>query len=176
VGIVTDTLGFRTPSTTASTLRTAATLMEWGASLSDINERMFNTRSMPALRLWGQVLSRARMEPGLVWTDITEEMLKQCGATMEDADMLVDFIRGVPGTAAAILFSEQDGKVRVSMRTSIALSACDFAGTFGGGGHARAAGCTLAGSMSEVQALVMGEARRRLGVAAEHASDQEQRA
>jgi bifunctional oligoribonuclease and PAP phosphatase NrnA len=175
VGIVTDTLGFRTPSTTASTLRTAATLMEWGASLSEINERIFNTRSLPALRLWGQVLSRARTEDGLVWADITGEMLEQCGATLEDADMLVDFIRGVPGTVAAFLFSEQDGKVRVSMRTSVLLSACDLAGSLGGGGHARAAGCTLSGSMAEVQALVVGEARRRLGLAAESGRDQEQR-
>jgi bifunctional oligoribonuclease and PAP phosphatase NrnA len=176
LGIITDTLGFRTPSTTPATLRTAATLMEWGASLSEINDRVFNTRSLPALRLWGQVLSRVRSEDGLVWADITEDMLRQCGATAEDADMLVDFMRGVPGTVAAFLFSEQEGRVKVSMRSSAELSACDFAVSFGGGGHARAAGCTLEGSMSEVQALVIGEARRRLGVAAGHGEDQEQRA
>jgi bifunctional oligoribonuclease and PAP phosphatase NrnA len=176
LGIVTDTLGFRTSATTASTLRTAATLMEWGASLSDINEQVFNTRSFPALRLWGNVLSRARVEDGLVWADITGDMLEQCGATLEDADMLVDFIRGVPGTVAAFLFSERGGKVRVSIRSSLGFSACDFAGSLGGGGHARAAGCTLSGTMAEVQAQVIGEARRRLGVSTGRADGQEQRA
>lgn len=168
VGIVADTLSFRTPSTTAATLRAAASLMEWGASLPEINQRIFNTRSLPALRLWGQVLSRARMDHGLVWSDITSEMLEQCGATLEDADMLIDFIAGVPGTAAAFLFSEQGGKVRASMRTSAELNASELALCFGGGGHARAAGCTLEGPMEQVQQKLLGEARRRLRVAGEH--------
>lgn len=166
VGIVTDTLGFRTPSTSARTLRVAATLMERGASLSRISERIFNTRSPRTLSLWGRVLSRTRVEEGLVWADITSEMLAECGATLEDADTLVDFIAGVPQTSGAFLFSEQGGKVRVSMRTSGRLDAAALAKSFGGGGHARAAGCTLEGSMSQVQALLLGEARLRLGMVA----------
>ncbi|MGE5618159.1 MAG: DHH family phosphoesterase [Sphingomonadaceae bacterium] len=166
VGIVTDTLGFRTPATSARTLRTAATLMERGASLSLISERVFNTRSPRTLWLWGRVLSRTRVEDGLVWADITSDMLAECGATLEDADTLVDFIAGVPRTNAAFLFSEQRGKVRVSMRTSAELDAAALAKSFGGGGHARAAGCTLEGSIADVQALLLGEARRRLGMVA----------
>ncbi|MHB0869776.1 MAG: DHH family phosphoesterase [Chloroflexota bacterium] len=164
VGIVTDTLGFRTPSTSARTLRIAATLMERGASLSRISERIFNTRSPRTLSLWGRVLSRTRVEDGLAWADITSEMLAECGATLEDADTLVDFIAGVPQASGAFLFSEQGGRVRVSMRTSDELDAAALAKGFGGGGHMRAAGCTLEGSMSQVQALVLGEARRRLRV------------
>jgi phosphoesterase RecJ-like protein len=166
MGILTDTLGFRTPATSARTLRVAATLMERGASLSRISERIFNSRTPRTLRLWGRVLSGTKVEDGLVWSEITSDMLAECGATLEDADMLVDFIAGVPQTDAAFLFSEQEGKVRVSMRTSGALDAAAMAKRFGGGGHARAAGCTLEGSMSEAQARLMLEARRRLGMAA----------
>ena len=175
VGILTDTLGFRTPATTARTLRVAAGLMERGASLSRISERIFNTRSPRTLRLWGSVLSRTRVQDGLVWADITEEMLKECDADLEDADTLVDFIAGVPQARAAFLFSEQEGQVRVSMRTSRDLDAAALARTFGGGGHTRAAGCTVEGSMAEVQALVMGEARRRLGLAATRGEEQQPR-
>ncbi len=166
VGIVADTLGFRTPSTSALTLRIAATLMERGASLSKISELTFNTRTPRAIRLWGRVLSRTRVEDGLVWSDITSEMLAECGATLEDADRLVDFIAGVPEAKGTFLFSEQDGKVRVSMRTSEALDAAALAKSFGGGGHIRAAGCTLDGPMSQVQTLLLGEARKRLGMVA----------
>lgn len=166
MGIVTDTLGFRTPATSARTLRVAATLMERGASLSRISERIFNTRSSRTLRLWGRVLSRTHVEDGLVWADITGQMLEECEASLEDADTLVDFIAGVPESSAAFLFSEQAGKVRVSMRTTERLNAADLAKTFGGGGHARAAGCTLVGTMIDVQALVLAEARKRLGVVA----------
>ncbi len=164
VGIVTDTLGFRTSATSAHTLRVAATLMERGASLSTIAERIFNSRSPRAVSLWGRVLSRTRVEDGLAWADITSEMLAECDATLEDADRLVDFIAGVRQASAAFLFSEQDGKVRVSMRSSGGLDAAALAKDFGGGGHVRAAGCTLEGSMSQVQALLLGEARRRLGM------------
>ncbi len=164
VGIVTDTLGFRTATTSAATLRIAASLMERGASLSSISERIFNTRSPRALSLWGRVLSRTRVEDGLVWADITSEMLAECEASLEDADSLVDFIAGVPQASAAFLFSEQGGRVRVSMRTTGELDAAALAKSFGGGGHVRAAGCTLEGSMSQVQALLLEEARKRLGM------------
>lgn len=166
VGIVADTLGLRTPATSASTLRVAASLMEMGVSLAQINERIFNTRSPRTLRLWGRVLSRARVEDGVVWADITGEMLDECQAKLEDADNLVDFIAGVPETSAAFLFTEQDGKVRVSMRTSGDLDAAELAQSFGGGGHRRAAGCTVDGSLGQVQTLMIGEARRRLAMVA----------
>jgi len=166
VGIVTDSLGFRTPSTSPRTLRIAASLMDKGASLSRISELVFDTRSIPALSLWGRVLSRTRLEDGLVWSDITSEMLAECGATLEDADRLVDFIAGVPEASAAFLFSEHGGRVRVSVRSSGRLDAAELARSFGGGGHVRAAGCTLDGPMARAQALVLGEARRRLGMVA----------
>jgi bifunctional oligoribonuclease and PAP phosphatase NrnA len=162
VGIVADTIGFRTGSTSASSLRVAASLMERGASLSQASESVFNTRSAPALKLWGRVLGHARVEGRLVWAGITREILAESGATMEDADSLVDFIAGVPGTSAAFLFSEDDGRVRVSMRTSRDLNASEFAASFGGGGHPRAAGCTVDGSMADVESRLLEEARRRL--------------
>ena len=173
VGIVTDTLGFRTSATSARTLRVAANLMERGASLSRISERIFNTRSPRTLRLWGEVLSRTNIDRDLVWADITNEMLAKCDASLEDADTLVDFIAGIPDTSAAFLFSEQGGKVRVSMRTSEALNAADLAKTFGGGGHARAAGCTLVGTMKEVQSIILGEARRRIALIASEGEKQQ---
>lgn len=174
VGIVADTLGFRTGATTASTLKLAASLIEKGASLSWASESVFNNRSAPGLRLWGQVLSRSVVEGRLVWSDITREMLEQSGATLADADMLVDFIAGVPGTSGAFLFSEQDGQVRVSMRTSATLNASDLASHFGGGGHPRAAGCTLDGALGDVKVKVLAEARSRLDGMASNGDGQQE--
>lgn len=174
VGVVADTQGFRTGATTAATLKVAASLMERGASLSRASESLFNTRSAPALRLWGRVLSRAHVDGRLVWAGIDREMLDESGATMEDADSLVDFIAGVPGTSVAFLFSEEDGKIRVSMRTSQELNAAEMAGVFGGGGHPRAAGCTLDGPMAEVEERLLEEARRRLNVLAAQREGQQE--
>ena len=164
VGIVSDSLGFRISTTSPRTLRVAASLVERGAPLSLISEKVFNTRSLPSLRLWGQVLSRVREENGLVWSDITGDMLRESGATMEDADNLVDFMAGVQDARGAFLFSERDGQVKVSMRSFGELDVAALARAFGGGGHIRAAGCTLDASMGEAQERVLREAWSRLGV------------
>jgi phosphoesterase RecJ-like protein len=166
VGIVADTIGFRTGATTARSLKVAASLMERGASLWRASQAVFNTRSATVFKLWGRVLSRAQVDGPLVSADVTREMLAESGATMEDADSLVEFIAGVPGTSGAFLFSEQDGRVRVSMRTSANLNAAVFARSFGGGGHPRAAGFSLDGSIADAQKVVLQEARRRLDLLA----------
>src|SRR5437762_3755694 len=57
LGIVTDTLGFRTPATTARTLREAAHMVERGGDLFDIVDVVFNTRPLSTLMLWSKVLS-----------------------------------------------------------------------------------------------------------------------
>ncbi|MGZ9235875.1 MAG: DHH family phosphoesterase, partial [Anaerolineales bacterium] len=73
MGILTDTIGFRTANVTPATLRQAALLMESGAALSDIYTQSLVSQSFPASLIWGSALSRLVRENGLVWTVITLE-------------------------------------------------------------------------------------------------------
>ncbi len=166
-GITTDTLGFRTTSTTSRTLRSAADLMDAGASLPDIMEQVYNAKPLGVARVWGEALGLMEAENGLVWTSVTRDMLARHEAEAEEVKGLVSFLRGTQGTDIAVLFLENgDGRVKVEFRASRRASVAELAARLGGGGHRAAAGCTIAGPLKSARQRVLAEARRALPPAA----------
>jgi phosphoesterase RecJ-like protein len=162
-GITTDTLGFRTSSTTARTLRSAADLMDAGASLPDIVEQVYNAKPLAVARIWGEALQGLQSENGLVWTSVTKEMLQRHQSDPDEVKGLVSFLRGTQGTQIAVLFVENgEDRVKVEFRGSRQANVADLAAKLGGGGHKAASGCTLAGPLASVQQRVLNEARRAL--------------
>ena len=152
MGIVADTQGFRTPSTTVRTLRIAAELMDRGASLSEILEAESGSRTLNALRLWGLVLAGVQRQGSIVWSEITPDMLDASGASPEDLDGVINLLASVEGSDAAVLFKAINrDQIRVSVRTSARLNAAEVCAHFGGGGHARAAGCSLPPPLKEAE-------------------------
>lgn len=166
-GITTDTLGFRTSSTTSRTLRSAADLMDAGASLPDIVEQVYNAKPLGVARVWGEALGLMEAEHGLVWTSITKDLLTRYETEAEEVKGLVSFLRGTVGTDIAVLFVENgDGRVKVEFRASRRASVAELAARLGGGGHRAASGCTVAGPLEAARARVLPEARRALPQAA----------
>jgi phosphoesterase RecJ-like protein len=162
-GITTDTLGFRTSSTTARTLRSAADLMEAGASLPDIVEQVYNAKPLNVARIWGDALHNLQAENGLVWTSVTREMLQRHQSDPDEVKGLVSFLRGTQGTHIAVLFMENgENRVKVEFRGSRRANVADLATKLGGGGHKAASGCTLPGPLASAQQRVLNEARRAL--------------
>jgi bifunctional oligoribonuclease and PAP phosphatase NrnA len=154
-GIQGDTLGLRTPSTTGRTMEVSAALLRAGADLDTIVDYMFRIRPYSTLKLWGLALSAASFKGELIWTEITSEMLGQAGADESEAEGIVNFLAGTRGArAAAMLYRKSDGW-RVSMRSlSDDVDVSALAGKFGGGGHARAAGCSLTGDVTQRDAFL----------------------
>jgi len=149
-GMTTDTLGFRTSSTSPALMETAAALMRAGASLSEIIERSFNTRELSDLRLQGQVLAALQVEDGLIWSDCTLQMRREAGSTENGSSGLANLLLSVRGAKAAVMFIEKEhGKVELSFRARPGQNISGVAFGLGGGGHPQAAGCTLALSMAE---------------------------
>jgi phosphoesterase RecJ-like protein len=162
-GITTDTLGFRTSSTTARTLRSAADLMDAGASLPDIVEQVYNAKPLGVARIWGDALQGLQSENGLVWTSVTREMLQRHQSDPDEVKGLVSFLRGTQGTHIAVLFVENgENRIKVEFRGSRQANVADLAAKLGGGGHKAASGCTLAGPLANAQQRVLNEARRAL--------------
>lgn len=163
VGIITDTLGFRTSNTTAKTLALTQKLVQAGASLPEIYDLAFYKRSFAAVRLWGQGLSRLRLEGGVVWTTLTladKEAVHYYG--QGDAD-LVNVLTSVREADVAIVFVERgDGKIKVSWRSVPGVDVAKIAATFGGGGHVAAAGAEVSGSLAEVEQRVLEATRAAL--------------
>lgn len=163
LGLVTDTIGFRTPNVTPKTLHLAADLVARGAPLAEVYERGLNRRSLAAARYWGQGLQRLEGDSGLVWTYLNSEDRRHSGYSgLDDAD-LINLLSAVDGARVAVIFVEQPGgKVKVSWRSRADLDVARLAQEFGGGGHEPAAGAMIEGQLNEVVERVLSATRRFL--------------
>ena len=156
MGLVADTRCFRTGNVTARQLRTAITLIKAGAPLADLTEQLFNREPLSTVRLWGQALAAVQTRDGVIWTEISQEMMRRCDATPGDADGLSSFLASTVDMQAALVYREQeDGQVEISMRAAPGRDVAVVAVALGGGGHARAAGCTVPGPLSEAAPMVL---------------------
>ncbi|MEW6567062.1 MAG: bifunctional oligoribonuclease/PAP phosphatase NrnA [Chloroflexota bacterium] len=160
LGVVTDTIGFRTPNVTPQTLRLAAELVERGAPLAEVYDRGLNRRSSAAARYWGHGLQRLERDGGLVWTFLSAEDRRRSGYPgLDDAD-LINLLSAVDGAQVAVIFVEQPGgKVKVSWRSGANLDVARLAQEFGGGGHEPAAGAMIDGGLDEVVGRVLSATR-----------------
>ena len=157
-GIVHDSGVFQYGSTSPRTMRTAAMLMEKGIPFSRIIQESFFARSFAESRALGFVLSRAELSGGglLAVGSITAAEMQEIGAGLPDLDGIAAQLRLIRGTEAAAFFYETaPGSVKVSLRSTNYLNVSELAGRFGGGGHVRAAGCTLSGTVEEAKAALV---------------------
>jgi phosphoesterase RecJ-like protein len=156
MGLITDTRCFRTGNVTTRQLRTAIALMNAGAPLADLTEHLFNCEPLSTVRLWGQALAAVQTRDGVIWAEISQEMMRRSAATPSDADGLSSFLASTAGMDGALVFREQeDGRIEVSMRAGPGHDLSGVAVALGGGGHARAAGCTVDGPMNRARVRVL---------------------
>lgn len=162
--LVTDTGSFRFPNTTPKTLRLAADLMEFGASVHAVVERVYETRTPGSLRLTGAALRELTLSADgqIAWTVVTPRMLQTSGALSEDATGLVGMLRSIRGVKVALLFEVTPTGIRVGIRSRDAARSHIIAEAFGGGGHKGAAGFTAQGELDDVIARTLAEAEKEL--------------
>lgn len=163
-GIVTDTLGFRTPNTTPEALRQVADLMELGVNMPELYYRGLISRTFPAARYWGAGLASLQREDGLVWATLRLEDRKIAGYNGNDDADLINVIASIDDCQIKMIFVEQEnGTVKISWRTQEAgLDVSKIAQQFNGGGHPGAAGADVPGPLEEVQARVLQATRKAL--------------
>ena len=160
--IVADTGGFRYENTSATTLRAAADLVARGARPARVSQAIFERRPLSALRLLSETLATLTVEDdGLfAWVQVDEETKERLGATEDDTEGLVNYPRMIAGVEVAALFEQAppgagsadagQAAVRVSLRSNGWADVSEVATQFGGGGHARAAGLTVPGTLAEI--------------------------
>lgn len=146
-GIVMDTATFAHPNATPRTLAVSAALVAAGAPLSDISRRLYRTKPDSQLRLFGRVLGRLETSPDrrVVWSTLRLGDLEATYAIPAHSEGIIDLLAQSEAAEVAMLFKElDDGTTRLSVRTRPGgVDATVLTGTFGGGGHARAAGATV---------------------------------
>jgi bifunctional oligoribonuclease and PAP phosphatase NrnA len=164
-GIVQDTHTFSHPNATPRTLRVAADLVEAGAPLSAIHRSIYADKPFSTLALWGRIMAGlAQCRDGrIVHASMTTAMLAETGSDAVASEGLIDVLASTREADITALFKEVDAThVRVSVRTSARADAVAITSTFGGGGHARAAGCSVDKPLPEARALVLEECEREL--------------
>jgi phosphoesterase RecJ-like protein len=160
--IVADTGGFRYDSTTPRTHRIAAELIEAGAKPYDVASAIFENESVSRLALLSRALSTLQVDPSgkIAWVEVTRAMLEQTGASDQDVEGMVNYARAVSGVEVGLIFRElADGRIRVGLRSRRHVDVGRLAQQFGGGGHARAAGCSLPGGLEEAKRKVLAAVR-----------------
>lgn len=169
VGILGDTGGFRFANTTPRILRVAASLLERGVDPEAVYEQVYANAPEGRIRLTAEVLETLVVEPeaGLAWVTVPPGALERHGATVDDLDGITEFPRSIAGVRLALMFRPlANGRIKMSFRSIGAVDVAKLAQQFGGGGHVKAAGASLEGSMAEVQERVLRTARAALTDAA----------
>lgn len=153
-GIVHDTGVFKYSNTSGKTMEIAGRLMEFGIDFSRIIDESFFMKSYGQAKLHGQAMldSVRIMDDKVIYTVVTQEELKKFGCSVKATDGIVDQLRVIDGVEAVILLYEtgNPSEYKVSLRTNTDLDLARIAAVFGGGGHVKAAGCTVTGTVEEI--------------------------
>ncbi len=168
--VFTDTGGFRHDNTTAAVLRAGAELADLGADPAFVALRSYKWRPATTLRLQALAAGAARyeLEGRLIWTEVTQGMLAEAGAEMEETEGIIDLLQSLDTMLCAVLFKQDGPQVtKVSVRTRGGLGAHQLVAALGGGGHFRAAGAEVRAPLAEVEATLLESVRA--AVAAEAA-------
>jgi len=161
-GIVTDTLGFRTSSTTVETLKTATALMEAGASIPEIIEHSFNQIPLASLRLRGKVFSQAKLDGAILWAEVSLATLRELGVNGNGTGGIINQLLSVENAKVAVLLIEKEnGKIDVGFRSRVGCDVAAIAARLGGGGHKQAAGALIDGTLQATRERVLAEIKRQ---------------
>lgn len=150
--IITDTGSFRFSNTTPRTHAIAGEMIRLGVDPELMYRRLFGTVPMRRLTLLRAALDNleADTELPLTWISISKAIMTESEATSEDLEGLIEYARSIEGTELAILFREtNEGGTKISFRSNGEVDVNELARQFGGGGHVKAAGALVAGTLAD---------------------------
>ena len=153
IGIIHDTGVFQYSNTAPATLVAASKLVKYGFNFPEIIEETFYEKTYVQNQIMGRALleSILFMDGKCIVAVISKEMMDFYGVTGKDLDGIINQMRNTKGVECAIFLYELDSlEYKVSMRSGGQINVSAIAQFFGGGGHVRAAGCTVKGTAHDV--------------------------
>jgi bifunctional oligoribonuclease and PAP phosphatase NrnA len=160
--ILTDTGGFRFSNTSPRCHAIAGQLLAAGVDPEDMYRRVYASVPLGRLQLLRDALETLEVdaEYAIAWISVPAGAVERYALRSEDLDGIVEHPRSIAGTRMALFFRDLGhGKIKVSFRSTGDVDVNRFARVFGGGGHAKAAGALISGSLEDVRARVVGAAR-----------------
>ena len=164
-GLCTDTGCFRYSNVTSHTLLTASAMLLNGADAYNINRIMFETKTRARVEVEKDVYKNMQFfEDGKIsLITLPRALLEKTGASEDELEGVSAMGRQIQGVEIALTLREkEDGSVKVSVRTGESVDASEICKNFGGGGHARAAGCTLSVSLENACEQLVETAKKYL--------------
>ena len=159
-GILFDTGGFRFSLTTATTFEVAADLVRRGARLDAIAQDVFGNKSFGSVKQRGYAIDSLVLRLG---GQVAVLHLDCAAMSAGEPDEVVNYGLMIKGVEVAVLLKERaPGCYRVSLRSRAKVDVSQVAGTFGGGGHTRAAGLELTGVPEDIVENILDEIGRHL--------------
>lgn len=153
LGLLTDSGNFSHDDVEEETLLLGAKLVKAGADICRLNYLLFKRQSKERAALYAKTMSGIRYyhDHRFAAVIVTKKNMEECGANQSMTEGFVDFPLNIDGVeVAASLLEMKKGQYKISLRSKTYADVNKIAGTYGGGGHVRAAGCMLFGDLEEV--------------------------
>ena len=166
-GIATDTGCFKYGNTTRLAHLIAAKLMEYEVDIEQINREMFDVKSKARLMVEQYILSSMEyyMDDRCTIAAVTLDTIEETGLAQDDFEGIAGMTVQPEGVKIGVIIKERDkGKFKVSMRSASEIDVSEICGRFGGGGHVKAAGCTLEGRLEDVKMELLSAIAPVLGI------------
>jgi phosphoesterase RecJ-like protein len=163
--ISTDTGGFKYSNTTSETHRIASELLSTGIDIGELSQRIFDNTTYAKLKLTQKSIELLELHEGgkLSVVVLSQADMQTTGAKDEDCDGIVNLGRSIEGVEISLLVKEKNSdEVRINLRSKTYVDVSEIAAAFGGGGHKRAAGCTVKGTLQEVKEQLIKAVREKL--------------
>lgn len=164
-GIVHDTGIFQYSCTSSKTMNVAGILMDKGIDFPRIVDETFNAKTFNQNKIMGQALlnSRLYLDGRCIVSALTRQEMEKFDVLPKHMDGIVSQLRVTKGVELAVfLYENEDGTSKVSFRVNGDFDAASLAMHFGGGGHVKAAGCTMSGTQAEIIETLLGEISDRM--------------
>ena len=160
IAILTDTGSFNYDNTSTVTHEIAGELLGYGLDPAVVSESVYERRTLEDIRFLGLVLSTLKVNKTgeIAYLNITRKMLEETGADLSKSEGFINYARSIDGVRVAVLFKEDlkdRNKINVSFRAKGDTDVNEIASYFGGGGHTKASGCTMEGTLAGVEAKIL---------------------
>lgn len=164
-GIITDTGGFQYTNVKVETFEFAAELLARGINIAEVYKRTLDTKTRSSFELSKIASDRVEfLENGkIAVTYINMEDEEKVNAAVGDYEGIVNIGRSVEGVEVSIFLREiKENIYKVSLRANDYVNVSDVCLVFGGGGHPKAAGCKMTGTVDQIRDTLIKEIKVQL--------------
>lgn len=157
IALTSDTGSFKYENTSSQTMYIAGELLEKGVNPSYVSMKVFDEISLPSFLLLRDCLQNLKMDHTgkIAWMSVEEKLLNEYGVDRFELEGYINYAKNIQGVEAGVFFFHTlKGETKVGFRSkTVDISSVAF--FFGGGGHPRAAGCSIEGRPEEIEKMVV---------------------